>query len=33
MNALLIGTVAVVAVTAIYFLWVRKLPAQQPKQQ
>lgn len=32
MNALLIGTVAVVAVTAIYFLWVRKLPAQQPKQ-
>jgi hypothetical protein len=29
--AVLIGTVAVVAVTAIYFLWVRRLPSEQPK--
>jgi hypothetical protein len=28
---LLVGTVAVVAITAVYFLWVRKLPAEQPK--
>jgi hypothetical protein len=33
---LLIGTVGVIAVTAIYFLWARKLPQaqqEQPKQQ
>jgi hypothetical protein len=29
---LLIGVVSVVAITAIYFVWVRKLPAEQPKQ-
>jgi hypothetical protein len=31
---LLVGTIAVVAITAVYFLWVRKLPAptEQPKQ-
>lgn len=29
---LLIGVVAVVAITAIYFLWARKLPSEQPKQ-
>jgi hypothetical protein len=35
MTPLLIGTVGVVAVTAIYFLWARKLPQpqEQPKQQ
>jgi hypothetical protein len=27
----LISTVAVIAVTAIYFLWVRRLPSEQPK--
>jgi hypothetical protein len=28
----LIGVAAVVAVTAIYFVWVRRLPGEQPKQ-
>jgi hypothetical protein len=31
--ALLVGTIAVVAITAVYFLWARKLPVEQPKQQ
>lgn len=31
---LLVGTVGVLAVTAIYFLWARKVsPAKQPEQQ
>lgn len=33
MTPLLFGTVGIVAVTAIYFLWARKLPQEQPKQQ
>lgn len=30
--SLLIGTIGVLAITAVYFLWVRKLPAQPPSQ-
>ena len=29
--SVLISTAAVVAVVAIYFVWVRRLPAEQPK--
>lgn len=30
---LLVGTIGVLSITAVYFLWARKLPAAPPKQQ
>ena len=31
--SLLVGIIGVVAITAVYFLWARKLPQQQPAEQ